>query len=351
MKRAFLLLLIVLFYLYGKLGYELVKENFFVENTVKGCLTDIADEVTAIPLHPIDDEIKNITNLYQEGDNLFLISNRILYRFDNNGQFICRITNPERIEVANYMVDSLHQRLIVLGNVDDVHFYSFNGDLLETKKMQNESPYYRILSANMIRQEVWITEECAFHDSDTGSFCIQKQVVRYDSSFNKISAYPLFVADLSEKEICRSFGRLELGIDKDSGKVYAYAPPLSPDNLLRDTLLLKRKELTSGNSVIADEITIYPFRFGQRFWIASSYPYDTEKSYTYCFDQRSNKSWQLAEGFEDDFYHTGSISELRSMDIYNNTCYFSKAGNEVKESLIENMNVDNPVIFIVKLKS
>ena len=102
-----------------------------------GELSEIAKDVVAIPLESIaGPPIKDVRDLYKEGDNLFLISRDILYRFNRKGEFICRITNPKEIRVAGYMVDEVKQQLIVLGNVNDIYYYTFDGQLLLKKKLK-----------------------------------------------------------------------------------------------------------------------------------------------------------------------------------------------------------------------
>ena len=105
-----------------------------------GELSEIAKEVVAIPLESVTGTpIKEVRDLYKEGDNLFLISRDILYRFNRKGEFICRITNPKEIRVAGYMVDEVNRQLIVLGNINDIHYYDYEGNLLSKKKLRKGS--------------------------------------------------------------------------------------------------------------------------------------------------------------------------------------------------------------------
>ena len=115
MKRTFtyyLLLLVLL--VCGKQAYNPLISNESIRATLPEPLSDIADEVIAIPLQdPGTHSIKEAKYIRQEGDNLFLISNETLYRFNRKGEFICRITHPDDIRVAGYVVNPANQQLIV----------------------------------------------------------------------------------------------------------------------------------------------------------------------------------------------------------------------------------------------
>ena len=137
MKRTFTYLLLLVLLACGKQAYNLLISNESIRSNPTGALSDIADEVIAIPLQDSGTHsIKEAKYIRQEGDNLFLISNETLYRFNRKGEFICRITHPDDIRVAGYVVNPANQQLIVLGNTDDIFYYSFNGDLLTRKKLK-----------------------------------------------------------------------------------------------------------------------------------------------------------------------------------------------------------------------
>ena len=137
MKRAFVLLSILCLLVCGLQGYKLLRNNNTTPNPFKGKLSDIADEVIAIPLRDTGElRIKSPQNIRQEGNNLFLVSEGVLYRFNREGQFICQITQPDEIEVAGYLVDAVKEQLIVLGNVNDIYYYTFDGQLLLKKKLK-----------------------------------------------------------------------------------------------------------------------------------------------------------------------------------------------------------------------
>ncbi|MDR1937041.1 MAG: 6-bladed beta-propeller [Tannerellaceae bacterium] len=350
MKRAFLLLLFVLVALYGKLAYDLRTEDTSPANLPEGVLSDIAEKVTAIPLQAADGHrIEKPGSIRQEGRNLFLVSNGALYRFDLSGNFIGQVTRPG-MEVAEYVIDPLRKRLIVFGNADEVAYYTFDGQLLERKKLDGKTPRRRMQAVAMYRDCIWTAEERVCSDPLTNERYLEKQLVKYDSSFREMESHRLLAADLPEKSLVPFFGSLGIGVAEDSGMVYAYASPLLPDHLLRDSLRLKYR-WDSGQVSAGDGFAAFPLRFGRRFWIASSCdPYDPSQNYTFCFDRDTNRSWQLNGGFEDDFYRTGAIARWQAMDVYSHAYCFYKSGEEVKHLFPQAASSGNPVVFIVKLK-
>lgn len=325
MKRAFLILMLCVVALYGRLGYELFTDDSFPGSSLSGSLSDIAEAVTAIPLQPAAGEaIREVSFLRKEADNLFFVSNHTLYRFHASGAFICRITHPGVMQVAGYVVDSRGRQLIVLGNEDDVHYYSFTGELLCQKKITGDA-FHRIHSITMHDAYIWTTEENVRFDPSTRQRSIEQQAVKYDSSFQRLEAYKLSAARLSGTPLHASFLQVEVAIAEDSGSVYAYSAPFTPDQLLQDSLLLRRRK--ARGELYGDEVSVYPFRFGRRYWLSSYHnPADPAQDYTFCFDSHSSKSWQVAGGLTDDFYHTGPVSALQALDDYSHAYYYYKTG-------------------------
>ena len=203
MKRTFTYLLLLVLLVCGKQAYNLLISNESIRSNPTGALSDIADEVIAIPLQDSGTHsIKEAKYIRQEGDNLFLISNETLYRFNRKGEFICRITHPDDIRVAGYVVNPANQQLIVLGNTDDIFYYSFNGDLLTRKKLKCDLPENRhMLSISMHNNRIFTTEECVHGDTAGKTATIEKQIVEYDSSFHKLQSHTIRPVDL-ERSAC-----------------------------------------------------------------------------------------------------------------------------------------------------
>ena len=90
-----------------------------------------------------------------------------------------------------------NQQLIVLGNTDDIFYYSFNGDLLTRKKLKCDLPENRhMLSISMHNNRIFTTEECVHGDTAGKTATIEKQIVEYDSSFHKLQSHTIRPVDL-----------------------------------------------------------------------------------------------------------------------------------------------------------
>jgi hypothetical protein len=347
MKRTFLLLLMTLVALYAKVAYEVWTEDAYLTSSPKGYLSDIAQSVTAIPLQSAGKcEIEKTRSIRKEGNNLFLVSKDILYRFDTSGQFVCQVTRPDVIRVAAYVIDPLRELLIVLGNADDIHYYTFDGEPAGQKKAATHIGG-RIRAIAMYQDCIWTIEERAGAGSYGQEKYIEQKMVRYDVSFHEMESRRLITVDLPDKPIVPLLGNVNIAVAEDTGTLYAHAAPSLPERLLRDSLLLKYKQISSGIFPDGDDCTVSPLCFGRRFWLASLYdPDDASRTYAFCFDRETNRSWQVEGGFEDDFYNTGLIPEWQAMDVFSRAYSFCKSGEAVKHIAPSG----EPVVFIVELK-
>jgi hypothetical protein len=354
MKRTFLTLFILLTALYAKEGYDFLTSGGTKTSLLSGQLSDIAEEVIAIPLQNSKAyDIRYAKQVRKEGDNLFLICNETIYRFNRKGELLNAVTNPEQMRARGYIIDQRKQQLIVLGNEDDIHYYTFDGKLTASKKLRSDLPGEHVYAMAMHRDSIWTTEERVSYDPDTNKTSIEIQAVKYDISFNKLETKKITSFDTGREQHLSTCYNGEFCIHHDTGDVYLYNPPLSPEYLLSDSLyILNQKKYWLNAHTGNTDITTFPTRMGNRFWQAAC---DNNQSplpnYLFCYDTRTNRSWQLAAGFDDDYYQTGSVANLRPLDIYNRNYYFYKSGKELERSFPQSVQEDSLVVFIVKLKA
>jgi hypothetical protein len=340
MKRTFLVLLLAFAALYAQVAYKVWTEDPYLASSPKGRLSDIAQSVTAIPLQaPGSYDAEKTRSIRRLGDRLFLINKDILYSFDASGRFVCQITHPDVIRAAEYAIDPLREQLIVFGNEDDIHYYTFGGELKEQKKAAAHIAD-RIRAVAMHEGCIWTIEERVGER-------IEQRMVQYDAAFREIGSSRLLSPDWLHKPFLPLSFNMEIAADESSGVLYACASPLRPDYLLRDSLLLKYRLTSPGMFSEGDERNVFPLRLGPRFWIASSYdPDDASRTYAFCFDRETNRSWQLSGGFEDDFYGAGPVAQWQPMDLSGRRYSFCKSGEAVKHI----SSSGAPVVFIVELK-
>ena len=338
MKQTFIgLVLLVLLMNIGQVC-KLLRENELPIAWQCGSLADIAKEVIAIPLQ--DSGMRQITEAVSvrlEGDNLFLISEETLYRFTRKGKFVCVITRPEEMRVAGYVIDPMQRQLIVFGNVDDIFYYTFDGELLRRKKLTSDFGDKRQVYAATYHKGHILTVE-------------GQKLIEYDTAFHRLDARTMQPLPLARTDEPIGFLSPIVAIDSSTEQPYAYAPSLQPYHLLRDTLFIwqKRQQSLSAFGVGEDNCPLLPVRMGRRFWIASYQSFsESERGYTFCYDTFSGHYWLSKVGLEDDFYCTGKVCALEAMDSYGDRYYFTCPAKKMKQPLSEKSDL---VLFLVTMK-
>lgn len=351
MKRAFLLLLLLLSVAYLKEGYELITDNKTIESSNQGVLSDIAHEVIAIPLETNNRCIlSHARQIRRDGNHLFLLNKRQLYHFTCSGKFVNQITfldasHPNSLTVADYVVDPVKKQLIILDEEQNVHYYGYDGRLLSKITLPQPHPWQQLIKLSYYDRHIWATADQLTKSAESADYCLEQWLYKFDTAFHPVEARKLSPADLGRSQICYLFNP-EMAVA--NREVYVHAPSIDSDRLLEDTLyLISRNAL----SIETNNASILPLRISERFLISTHYnPVELQKSYTFCFDRQENKSYTVQEGFEDNFYHTGRIAELQAMDVSNTSYCYYKSGKEVRKAFPERKENDNPVLFIVKLK-
>lgn len=348
MKQATSIILAVMLLLCGGFGYERLQAGSDTPMNQKGELSDIAESVTAIPLEPVKGQsLADAHDIQKDGNDLFLISQNILYRFNRQGELVCQITQPEEIKVAGYLVHSLKKQLIVLGNVDDIYYYTFDGELLFKKKLRKDFEEEQLLSAVLYRGKIYTAERVLEKDS-LHRPCVKQQVQVYDTCFRPLESHPIVEVPLTHPILSPNLQSVRLYVSPANGQMYAYSAPYQPEHLLRDSLFIHQ---TGGREGLEEnEIPLLPVCMGNRYWMAANqHAEDTEKQYWFCWDRLGNQAWQLTDGFTDDFFQTGSVTKLESMDLYGRTYSFTKRGKSLQASFPK--AADSTVVFIVQMKA
>lgn len=353
MKRFFTILLFVMSLLYVWEGYNTYQAAMYAPETITGVLSDIAEEVTAIPLESAGNEPIKMAGMIRENNNsLFLVSNETLYHYTRDGQFVCQVTRPEEILVAGYLVDSADQELIVLGNEDDVFYYTYNGELKDRKKLENESSDRRILSIAMQGDRILAMEENSYLDVDTGEMYLSKELITYTTSFEKINSRRITSVDMGRFAFMEASLEPRICADPDTGCLYVYSPTMETDYLLEDTLHLRRN--WTNLLVKAQKrnvIPVLPVYNSGRFLFSSSHdPMDNSMNYTFCYDKHNYQYKQLPKGWKDDYYKTGMIGRMEALDLYNRSYAFCQSGKAAKKAFPDRKDAENAVVFIVRMK-
>lgn len=354
MKRAFVLLLITLLTVAAWQSYRVWREAGRLPLYSHGALSDIADEVVAVPLEtaPGEAPLARPHAVREEGNELFLIDREAIYRYRKNGRFICRVTDPADIRVAGYLVNPAARQLIVMGNTDDIFYYTYDGRLVEKKKLKSDLPGRRLLSVAYHRGRIWSIEEALSPTGPEGAPRLRRQVVEYDTAFRRLDALPLVQADLGRDPGLPACFSPQLAVAEDTGQLYACQPQPSPEYLLRDTLYLKenRRGPASGPQA-ARQVLLYPLRFGRRLWLSAYGSWaEAKKNYLFCYDALRHTCRQAAGGFRDNFYRTGFVCDLEPVDLAGRCYSFARSGKALAEAFPAKAASGQSVVFLVKLK-
>lgn len=353
MKRTFSILLLILLVTYAKEGYELVTREAPVKCSVTGSLSDVADEVIAIPLETNTRCILSHAKLIKrDRDNLFLLSNGQLYHFNCSGKFINQITysHPSyknNILISDYVIDPVHQQLIVTDDRQNVHYYNYEREFLGKINLSENHLCRSLGKLAYYDNHIWATVDRTIpREEYNNQLCVEQWLYKFDTTFHAVEARKLAAAELGRLTIGHM---LEPEVAVANRQVYVLAPSLQPDLLLHDTLyLISQNKL----NITDDYSSILPLRIGSRFLVSTHYnPNAEDKCYTFCYDRREDHAYNVQGGLDDNFYGTGRIPELQAMDVYSNSYCYSKSSEEVKQSFPDRKAGDNPVIFIVKLKA
>lgn len=349
MKRTFLLLAVVLVVLYAREGYNTYLSAFQIKERISGILSDVAQEVTAIPLQSAHGKtMDKVRDIKKERNNLFLISEDVLYRYQTDGRFVCQVTDTQQIKVAGYLIDPVRNELIVLGNTNDVFYYSYAGELIEQKKLLKNSDDRRILSMALQQNKILSLEENTYVHPDTQEVVVEKELVTYDTFFQKIDSHKLVFADLGRAQYLFALTHPQLCMDADSGHLYVYNPPAEADHLLKDTLLIA-SSWNRNMRAKQENVPVVPVRPVGRFWLSSYSGFENEEmNYTFCYDSKTQAHGMLKDGFVDDFYQTGAIADLHTMALDSQTLYFTRSGEATKKAFPDASG--NAVVFIVTMK-
>lgn len=317
---------------------------------VSGKLSDIASQIVAIPLETNTQCLLTSTDqIRRDGENLFILSNHQLYHFNRKGEFLNQLISKGKesipFAIHDYVIDPVRKQLIVLDKKQTIHYYTYNGDLLYRKKLAENIPWQKIIKLSYFDKHIWATtENLEASAQDISVKVYEKWLYKLDTSFTIISGVRLQNADLGRFYINGNFSP-ELYVTNN--KVYVHSPSLQGNQLLRDSLYL-----ISNNQLEPQyPIRILPIRIHRRFLISSYQNSCTQKqNYLFCYDQTERKSFNIKEGFQDNFYQTGQVYDLQTLDVYNEELWYCKSSKDVQRSFPERKVNDNPVVFIVKLK-
>lgn len=347
MKTPYIPLIIVLLGVFSCTHRQ--KEIYaFDESLISERLSDISKEIIAIPLETTSEcKISNIRQIECDNDDIFILNNNEIYRFNRSGRFLNKISLENDSLIHNYTVNSGSKQLIILDSLQQLHYYSYSGNQLAQKDIHNPSLWRTLYKIVYHQQSLWAIAEKLTIDNH-----LEKWLYKFDPDFNIQQAVKLNNANLGRFYL---EGNFTPDLSVINNTIYIYSPSSYKETILQDTLYLIANDplkysLTIESFNNQQPVYTIPVRMNQRFVISSyqSNCFEAE-NYLFCYDRQENKAYH--HGFIDNFYKTGLVKDLQALNVHNNQFYFYKSGLEVAELFPERNEKDNPVLFFVTLKS
>ncbi len=324
-----------------------------VEETGEASLSGIAEHVVAIPLETNERcRMGHVDAVKRAGNEFFMLSNRKLYRFDREGRFLSRMASDgdgRCSSIRDFAVDSQRRQVVAIDTCGDALFFTYDGALVRRKALADK-PWQSLLKIAYHDGHFWATTEQCVTSASGGERKIEKWLYRLDASFDVVDGTPLCDVDLKRFHLSCHF-EPELCVSPHG--LYAYTASYEPEKLLADTLALLEDNGLENilHASTGHPVPMLPFRFGQRFLMASNGKNGDESHYFYCYDQLEQRAFRLKNGFTDDFYQTGHVPDLQALDVYCNEFCYCRSGQAVSRLCPERAATDNPVLFWVRLKA
>ncbi len=324
------------------------------EETGEASLSEIVEDVVAIALETNEQcKLGEIDVVKHDGGDFFLLSNRRIYRFNWHGIFLNQM-NSNKItgisSIRNFAVNPQRKQVFAIDSFCHVLTYSYDGVLLNIKDLRDK-PWKNLLDIAYYDNHLWATVEKWISSPSDKETKIEKWLYQMDMSFNVKKGMKLCQAKLNRFHLSGDF-KPTFCVFQD--RFYTYTTSYEPEMLLADTLtLIEHNRLEESLCSLSEGTTVsmLPLRIGKRFLLASNRMNGDENRYFFCYDRTEHRAFRLRDGFTDDFFQTGKVSDLQALDIYNREFYYYKSGQSVRKAFPERKTTDNPMLFWVHLKT
>jgi hypothetical protein len=304
-------------------------------------LSAIADRVTAVPLETnalcrIDRPEKVICS----DRDVFVLCNNLIHRFSRNGNFQNSISLHDNSRIHDYAINS-QQQLIILDRFRQVHFYTFDGIKRRQEDLSVPAGGQKLKHIAYYAGALWFTFERLSSEN-----VFENGLLRFDLADRSMECFDLPDLDLGRRSVHRHFAP-EFAVSENVP--YVYSPFAGKDNILRDTLYLLAHEAFDSRRRAEMPFCIYPVRIDRRYLIASYCEnIARESNFLFVFDRNSRTSFDT-DGFRDDFFGTGIVTDIQPLNTNGSEYYFYKTGKDAVKPFPERSEEDNPVLFFVRL--
>jgi hypothetical protein len=321
-----------------------------LEETSSVGLSYITDSLTKIELELTDKSIVGrIEDIIYEDGKIFIkdgFKSRIMV-FDDKGKYIRTIGSRgqgpgEYASIVKSIAFDKKKQYLYIAAFEKIICYTVDGVFVS----ENSSIYPEYLYLNGEQLNVFSSQPGK--EVDDG-FVNKVISCRMDDNFNIIDSMTVQSIHIKQHVGADFPQRDYVSIVGD--QIYVYHPSLIPEPVVRDTLYqiknnmlvpyIKLKFSDDGKKTINSVKTknILNIWRSERFVFAD---YQTRNGdYYFMYDMKSDKSFNMKQGFDDDIYNTGTVDIRPLGDDRFYFCYTEFADDQDEEP--------NPTIYIGKL--
>ncbi len=329
-------------------------------------ISEIAETLMPVFLETTSECLLSEFSMTKDDSLLFILSDSEVYLFGTNGKFYKKLTRkgrgPGEITVMEIGLDKENKELIVRGQGAQIIYYKYDGTVVSQSRFKH--PYFFIKEFSFCDPYIWAIARKVLSGVNTKDYEIW--ALKLDKKLKIQDSIRLFRPDIPKFIV--SFGDNSFSLVNNM--LYVNVPSDHTDRIMRDTLyhvdghqLKPILHLNYGNYHYRKSesqniyergypIILEPVRITKRFLIAT-YTLVQDNDfilYTFCYDFRSKKKYNVKNGFDDNICKTGNDLYMRPVDPSNDEFYYYKQFDELPESFPKRTEKDNPVLFIITLK-
>lgn len=320
-------------------------------------LSQIAEDVIAVPLGEMPDRpLSTIFSVVRSCENIFVLEQEDIRRFDKNGHFLNTIGKKghgpgEYTYLAGFCVDTTGRYVYAL-TAQGIFRYSYEGEISAHYKnirgLSNELAF--------IQDRLYVfSEKLGQKTADENGFLNTTTLYRFNRDLDledSLRVRTLKLSSMSGTVWNKSFPFSAVGKEIYVYKSILLKMPFLADTLYRisDWQLVPELRLDFGVSPGADgkmEMVITNLYRTKRF-IFCDLQGRRENTY-FCYDLKSGQGYYTSGNYKEDRI-CSMKADLCPLNMEKGEMYFVKEGYELEgkmEGITEN---SNPVIFFVKLK-
>ena len=365
MKKIFILLAGFMFFSCNEKSNNVWMEvPVDIDQNISLPLSEIADEIKAIPLELTDESTINpdrIIRILLTDNNVIVAENRQILLFSMEGKFIRAIGSRgqgpgEFTMVRNITVDKKNNLLFVNSNSKMI-CYDLNGNFLKELTMASDQLYIKDL--NYIDNYLLLIAEQLGKKDEKGLY---NHSVIYKLNDNMQFVDSCTIRDTYFEKIGLYIHPYENIILNGNETIYLYYSDiyfneqLPLETVLRDTLyslknnhLIPELTINFKNSGIDGDgnkfIQLFNiYRSSQ--YIFAFYHNDNKKNfYHFCYDIKTGKGYNMQDGYTDDINNIETPVKIRPINLDTEMFYYWHTHINS-----DDLEEQNPTLYIGKLK-